>query len=84
MRLHLKFFAAYRERLGCAEETLDWSGDRRTLGELVDYLRQRGGVWQEVLSDPRCLMAINENMARSSEYMHDQDEVAFFPPVTGG
>ncbi len=84
MQLKLKFFASYREKIGREEENLDWAVGSGTLGELVLFLRARGGVWQEVFTDPHCLMAINTSMARTAEYLHEGDEVAFFPPVTGG
>ena len=47
------------------------------------YLAQRGGAWQ-VLAEPNLMCARNEELCKLDEALADGDEVAFFPPVTGG
>jgi molybdopterin synthase sulfur carrier subunit len=56
-----------------------------TVQELIDVLAQRGALWQELLQDNRRLqIAVNQDMARRTSALSADDEVAFFPPVTGG
>ena len=46
---------------------------------------QRGSVWQELLQDNRRLqIAVNQDLARRNSAIKSDDEIAFFPPVTGG
>ncbi|MES9902271.1 MAG: MoaD/ThiS family protein, partial [Sedimenticola sp.] len=48
-------------------------------------LQARGGIWQETFgADQTVMMAVNQEMADATIAVADGDEVAFFPPVTGG
>jgi molybdopterin synthase sulfur carrier subunit len=79
------YFASLREQLGVAEESLDLPAGIGDLTALRAWLRARGGVWAEALADSRpVLCAVNQVMARPDQAIADGDEVAFFPPVTGG
>lgn len=79
------YFASLRERLGTGTEKLDLPGGVTDLGGLAAFLAQRGGVWKEVLgSGETVMMALNQETASASDPLADMDEVAFFPPVTGG
>ncbi|MEA3640363.1 MAG: molybdopterin converting factor subunit 1 [Lamprobacter sp.] len=82
--IQLRYFASLRERLGIdAEELEPTSG--ATVAELRAYLRRRGEPWQQALAEEqRVLTAVNQEMARPDNAVADGDEVAFFPPVTGG
>ncbi|WP_324778605.1 molybdopterin converting factor subunit 1 [Thiobacillus sedimenti] len=83
MSLRVLYFARLRERLGLAEETLDWSG--RTVADLVAALRARGGVWEEELGTGRPFrVAVNQDLVALDAAVPDHAEVAIFPPVTGG
>jgi molybdopterin synthase sulfur carrier subunit len=56
-----------------------------TLAGLRSHLAARGGAWQNALAEPRLLrMALNQEMAQAAAAIRHGDEVAFFPPVTGG
>lgn len=77
------FFASLRERLKTQETRL--AADNLTQAQDVrQALIQAHPEWQEALGDGRLLIAINQTMARSDSPVQDGDEVAFFPPVTGG
>lgn len=77
MTITVRYFAALRERMGRAEERLD-CGPQATVAAIWD--RVSGG---EPLP-PNVLAAVNHEYVGAAHPVHDGDEVAFFPPVTGG
>lgn len=79
----LQFFARYREQLGCDQEQLPWDASLRTLADVRQLLLARGEQWQ-VLAEPRIMCARNQEMCGLDTPIADGDELAFFPPVTGG
>ncbi len=84
MNLKLLYFARLRETLGVSREvfTLDAPA---TVADLLDHLRARGGIWATELAVERNFRAaVNQEMANTTTTLNDSDEVAFFPPVTGG
>lgn len=81
----LLYFARLRETFGLSSEQVEPPAEVIDVRSLTDWLRQRGGVWQEELAPARPVrVAINQDMANSETAVHDGDEIAFFPPVTGG
>lgn len=81
--LTLKYFARLREQLGSSEQIAFEAG--MTLGSLRDQLIARGGAHAQALDRAAFLRcARNQQMADESEPLADGDEIAFFPPVTGG
>ncbi|WP_374662797.1 MoaD/ThiS family protein [Inhella sp.] len=79
----VKYFARLRERLGSQEQLAFAPG--LTLGGLRDHLIQRGGAYAQALDRAQFLRcARNQQMAEEDQALSDGDEVAFFPPVTGG
>ena len=81
--IELKYFAALRDQLDSDGEQLAAS-EAGTVAELRELLAERGGSWAEQLLDGRNLAAVNQQMANADTPFADGDEVAFFPPVTGG
>ena len=85
MKVHLLFFASLRERLGASAEELELPAAVKTVGALREHLRARGGVWAEVFAPNRNVRAaVNQDMVQPAAAIKAGDEVAFFPPVTGG
>lgn len=78
------FFASYREQLGCDQLVLKSGDYPATLTALREQLAERGTEWHEVMNSSRTLVAVNQTMTRSEHELAEGDEVAFFPPVTGG
>jgi molybdopterin synthase sulfur carrier subunit len=79
------YFARLREALGKASEQIALPASVSNLESLRDLLRRRGGAWAEELADSKPVRAaVNQDMARGDTAVHDGDEIAFFPPVTGG
>ncbi len=83
MQLRLKYFASVREAIGRDTETCDTAAS--TVAELRDELIARGAPYATALARGRAVrVALNQRMAQEQETLAEGDEVAFFPPVTGG
>lgn len=79
------YFARLRQSLGLAIERVELPSRAASVGALRDKLRARGGAWTEELALDRAVcIAVNQELAESGTSLRDGDEVAFFPPVTGG
>ncbi|MFZ5560397.1 MAG: molybdopterin converting factor subunit 1 [Pseudomonadota bacterium] len=78
------YFARFREKLGLEREEMLLPASATAQG-LLDFLAARGGPWQELFGCERgVLVAINQAMATRESAIADGDEIAVFPPVTGG
>ena len=85
MKVKVLFFANLRERLGTGTEVVDIPDSASTVAGLRLHLMKRGGAWHEVLSDMKVVrVAVNKDMAAANAPLNPGDEIAFFPPVTGG
>ena len=85
MKVTVLFFASLREQLGAGSEALELPAGVTTVGELRRHLGQRGGAYAKVFAEKALVRAaVNQDMAEPSAPLHAGDEVAFFPPVTGG
>jgi len=79
------FFASLRESLGISRERVAIAGPGTTVATLVESLRQREGAWSEAFAPGKSWrVAVNQRMASLATPLKAGDEVAFFPPVTGG
>ncbi len=78
------YFARLRESLGMSGEVIDMHGELSVSG-LMATLAQRGEQWQQEFDGCRPIRAaVNQTLVQNSAQIRDGDEVAFFPPVTGG
>ncbi len=79
------YFARLREALGKSSEQLTLPADVRDLEGLRALLVARGGAWEQELAPSKPVRAaVNQAVALGDVPLSDGDEVAFFPPVTGG
>ena len=76
------FFAQVRELVGTDSLTLASSPD--TVEGLRQQLAARGARWALALEEGKLLAAVNQTLVEATHPIADGDEVAFFPPVTGG
>jgi molybdopterin synthase sulfur carrier subunit len=81
----LLYFAWLRARIGSAEEETDLPPGVEDVGGLLDWLRSRGGGYTEALRDLSVVrVAVNQNYVGLEHPVREGDEIAVFPPVTGG
>ncbi|HEX5278958.1 MAG TPA: molybdopterin converting factor subunit 1 [Micropepsaceae bacterium] len=83
--MKILYFAWVKQKTGRAEETLDMPESVTNVSTLIDFLRQRGSGYQEAFRNPALIrVAVNQQHTDFNAILHPGDEVAFFPPVTGG
>jgi len=75
--------SALREQLDCAELFLP-AADAKTVNDIKQLLSDRNEQWQQTFSNTSLLSAVNHDMVDGTHVVKSGDEVAFFPPVTGG
>jgi len=81
--IHVLYFSQFRELLGQAEEELPATYE--TVAELLSELAARGDAWKTTLIENNNLqIAVNHDIASRETCLKAGDEIAFFPPVTGG
>ena len=85
MKLTLLYFASLRERLECPIERVEMPESVGTVAGVVAQLRSRGGPWDEAFGSGRTWrISVNQRMGALDSPVAEGDEIAFFPPVTGG
>jgi len=83
--VNLVYFARLREALGVNSEKVELPQGVHDVASLTQWLRSRGSVWDNELAPGKKLrVAVNLEIAELATCVADGDEVAFFPPVTGG
>lgn len=80
--IRILFFAQTRELIDTSELTLDMSSI--TVDSLIEQLSLKGEKWSYALKEKKILCAVNKQLVDGSYVINTGDEVAFFPPVTGG
>lgn len=84
MKVKILYFASLREALGQSGEELALPEGVATVGALRAHLAARGEAWQAMAAGRNLRAAVNQRMAGLEAAIAAGDEVAFFPPVTGG
>ena len=85
MKVKVLFFASLREQLGTAVEEIELPEGVATVAALRSHLRARGGAFEKAFAEKNLVRsAVNQNMVSPASPIRPGDEVAFFPPVTGG
>jgi len=85
MKVKVLYFASLREKLGKAAEEIELPAGVDTVAGLRGHLQRRGGSYQQAFAEKTLLRAaVNQEMVQGAAAIKVGDEVAFFPPVTGG
>lgn len=84
MNVTVLFFAGLREALGSGREGLALPPGVVTVAGLRDFLAARGEPWSALANTKNLRVAVNQVMVGFDAAIKAGDEVAFFPPVTGG
>ena len=83
--ISIVYLARLREAFGAATEQIEPPAHVTTVGSLRAWLAARGGAWATELAPGRAVrVAVNHDLADASTAVAPGDEVAIFPPVTGG
>ena len=83
--MQLLYFGWVRTKIGSGRETLDPPADITDVRGLVEWLKQRGDGYQEALQDLETIrVAVNQEMVDLDALVSPSDEIALFPPMTGG
>ena len=84
MKVKVLFFASLREQLGGGGE-MDLPAGVNTVSALRDHLRSQGEAYEKAFAEKALVRAaVNQDMVQPGASIKAGDEVAFFPPVTGG
>lgn len=85
MTVRILYFAGLKEALGRASEDYELPREIASVAALCEQLRGRGAAWDKALGADRAVrVAVNQEMAGPQSRIAAGDEIAFFPPVTGG
>lgn len=84
MAIRILYFASLRERVGQESEELVLPDEIDTVGKLRVHIAARGAQWDAFAAGKALRAAVNQRMAPAETALGEGDEVAFFPPVTGG
>ena len=85
MKITIRYFAGLRETLGREAEEIELPAGVATVAALRAHLRARGGAYEDALAEKKLVRsAVNQDMVKPAAAVKAGDEVAFFPPVTGG
>lgn len=83
--MKLLYFAWLRSRIGCSQEQITLPAEVVEVSQLLGWLRSRGGGYRSALRDLSVIqVAVNQEHVSHQHRLRDDDEVALFPPVTGG
>jgi len=82
--IKIVLFANLRESLGISDVEISIEEVGRISDVIAQLSQMYGELWRETLTGEDILVAVNQNMVYDDHAVADGDEVAFFPPVTGG
>ena len=79
------YFSWIKDKLGKSHEEIQVDDNIKTINDLIILLKQNNENYEDVFKDTSSIkVSINMETATFEDLIHDNDEVAFFPPMTGG
>lgn len=83
--MKILYFSWVRDKIGLDEEEFDLPPEISTVGDFIEWLKGQGDAYAEVIAASNTVkLAVNQEYAGPSHPINNDDEVALFPPVTGG
>jgi sulfur-carrier protein len=82
--MKLRYFASIRECIGVGEEQVDLPEYVVTISDLVGWLSKRGDDYERAFSSHSVRVAVDQNHVKLGAMIAGAQEIAFFPPMTGG
>ena len=81
----IKYFSWIKEHVGKSEETIELPGHIKNVNELINYLNEIDEKYNLIFDKKELIkIAVNKTYSSFETNINDNDEIAFFPPVTGG
>ena len=85
MKIKVLFFAKLRELFGTNQVDVTFTESDNKVSDVLAALRQKGEVWAEELNENKSFrIAVNQELVTEDVMINEGDEMALFPPVTGG
>ncbi|MBF0265073.1 MAG: molybdopterin converting factor subunit 1 [Gammaproteobacteria bacterium] len=81
--IKILYFASLAEALNCSQEEFEIQSQNFTIENLIKELSARNEQWQQAF-EKNIISAKNQETCKANAIIQDKDEIAFFPPVTGG
>ena len=82
--IEVLFFARIRDQVGMERLSVELPGDANSLLQFTRHLVVTHPSFGGIIDQPSVLVSINQEFARPDSALEDGDEIAYFPPVTGG
>ena len=83
--MKILYFAWLKEHTGCATEIINVPPEIKTIGEWIPFIASKSSGHKTALGNMKAVrIAVNRVYADMTTTINDDDEIAFFPPVTGG
>ncbi len=83
--MKILYFAWFGEKIGKRQEEIETNSSIDNVDKLIELLRKKGTQYEEVFAEASLVkVAVNKRIADRQKKLAPQDEVAFFPPITGG
>ena len=83
--MKILYFSWIKDKLGKSHEEMQLNENIKTVNDLITLLKKNNENYEDVFKDTSSIkVSINMETSRFEDSIHDKDEIAFFPPMTGG